>query len=199
MRRIACLGAVLLLVGGVAWLAQMHLTAIAADEKPVEHGYMGSKACKACHSKPAKGEQYVKWEASPHAHAYKTLLTDESKAICKKMGIEGAPEEAAQCLKCHVMAYGVKPELLGKKYDKTEGVGCESCHGAAKDWKVPHMKDIEAAMQKGMVKPDSGLCVTCHNEESPTYKPFDYEKKLAPIAHPNPQKAAEAEAAEGTE
>ncbi|MCK4304959.1 MAG: cytochrome c family protein [Candidatus Eisenbacteria sp.] len=161
-----------------------------AEEKAVEHGYLGATACKICHKKETKGAQYTKWLASPHAHAYQTLLTDESKKICKKLGIKEAPEAAGKCLKCHVTAYGVKAELLGKKYDKTEGVSCESCHGPAADWKKPHMKDPETAAKLGMIKPDDEkMCMGCHNEESPTYKPFKYKEKLAAIAHPNPMKA----------
>jgi hypothetical protein len=35
------------------------------------------------------------------------------------------------------------------------------------------------------------MCQQCHNEESPTYKPFDMAKKLPLIAHPNPNKKAD--------
>ncbi len=38
----------------------------------------------------------------------------------------------------------------------------------------------EAAIEK--------QCITCHNEESPTYKEFDFKKMWAKIAHPVPSK-----------
>jgi len=181
MRKFFWLGAALMLVACVAWMVQ-------ADEaKQEEHAYIGSSSCKACHNQEAKGQQFTLWENSPHAHAYETLLNEESQKIAAEMGLEQPAAEAPECLKCHVTAWDAKPELLGKKYDQTEGVGCESCHGPAKDWKISHMRDVEKAMTQGMIHPDAELCKTCHNEESPTYKPFSWEKKWPPIAHPNPQ------------
>jgi hypothetical protein len=186
MRKIAWFGTTLLLIVCVAWW-------VGADEteQAQEHGFIGAKSCMACHKNPAKGAQYTKWLESPHAHAYQSLLTDESKQICAEKGITAAPEEAPECLKCHVTAWDAKAELLGKKYDKTEGVSCESCHGPAADWKTPHMKDVEAALTLGMIVPDEALCKTCHNPESPTYREFVYAEKLAAVAHPNPKKAQE--------
>ena len=187
MKRIGWLGVTLLAIGAAAFLAGGQMTAMA--EEKAEHGYVGSQSCKMCHKKEEKGAQWQKWEASPHAHDYQTLLTDESKKICAEMGIKEAPEKADQCLKCHVTAHGVKPELLGKKYVVEEGVGCESCHGPAADWKLKHMKDPATAKTLGLQVPsDAKMCMACHNEESPTYKPFKYEEKLAKIAHPNPSK-----------
>jgi hypothetical protein len=187
MKKIGWLGFTLLAIGAAAYLAGAHMTAM-ADEK-AEHGYIGSQSCKMCHKKEEKGNQWQKWLDSPHAHAYKTLLTEESKKICTDMGIKEAPEKADQCLKCHVTAHGVKPELLGQTDAIEDGVGCESCHGPAADWKLKHMKDAAAAMELGMQNPgDAKMCMSCHNEESPTYKPFKYEEKLAVIAHPNPSK-----------
>ena len=36
-----------------------------------------------------------------------------------------------------------------------------------------------------MVK-TADACTRCHNEESPTFKDFDFEKRWAEIAHPVP-------------
>ncbi|MCK4413024.1 MAG: cytochrome c family protein [Candidatus Eisenbacteria sp.] len=192
MRKIAWLGAALLLVVALVWVVQANgEEAKKAEEQ--EHGFIGALSCKACHKSEAKGDQYGKWLASPHAHAYQSLLTDESKKIAKELGIEVAPEEAAQCLKCHVTAWDAKAELFGKKYDKIEGVSCESCHGPAADWKIAHMKDVEKAMTLGMIAPAEELCLSCHNDESPTFKEFKFEEAMAVVAHPNPKKAGEGE------
>ena len=70
-----------------------------------------------------------------------------------------------------------------------EGVSCETCHGPGSMYKgASVMKNRELAMTKGMIIPDEALCKTCHNEESPTYKGFNYTEMLAKIAHPNPAK-----------
>ena len=39
------------------------------------------------------------------------------------------------------------------------------------------------------VEQSEKVCVTCHNEKSPTYKAFDYAARLAEVAHPNPSKS----------
>jgi hypothetical protein len=192
MKRFAWLALVPLALVVTIWLGGQ-VTAMAQDKPAAkaEHGYLGVQDCKMCHSAEAKGAQYTKWEASPHAQAYKTLLTEPAKKICADKGIKEAPEKAAQCLKCHVTAYGAKAALLGPKYTVEAGVGCESCHGPAADWKALHSKDIAAATAAGLVvKADEKVCLTCHNEESPTFKPFKYEERLAKIAHPIPKKAA---------
>ena len=191
MKRFAWLAVVPLALIVAIWMSGQ-VTAMAQEKAaPKAYGYVGVAECKACHSAEAKGAQFTKWEASKHAHAYKSLLTEQSKQICAAKGIKEAPEKATQCLKCHVAGHGAKAELLGAKYTIEEGLGCESCHGAAADWKKLHMKDIPGATAAGMMKPaDEKMCKTCHNEESPTYKPFKYAEALAVIAHPNPKKAA---------
>ena len=77
--------------------------------------------------------------------------------------------------------------VAGIKMD--EGVSCESCHGPGSMYKgASVMKNREMAMKKGLILPTEEVCKTCHNEESPTYKPFNYEEKAAMIAHPDPTK-----------
>ena len=187
MRRIGWLGFAVMAVGALVWLAGDHTSAV-AEEEEAEFGYIGASSCKMCHKSEKKGAQFQKWEESAHAKAYETLLTEESKKIAKEMGYETPPEETDFCLKCHVTGHGVKAELLGKKYDKAEGVSCESCHGPASEYKMVHLKDVEKAMTLGLRDPaDPEMCKTCHNEESPTYKPFKYEEMLPVIAHPMPE------------
>lgn len=158
-----------------------------AEEGKAEHEYIGVKMCSMCHKKEADGDQAGKWEASSHSKAYETLGTEEAKAVAAKAGLEGNPQELDECLKCHVTAHGVKAELKGKRFSMENGVGCESCHGAGGDYKSKKiMEDPEAARANGLLDPDAELCQTCHNEESPTFKGFDYEKYYAQIAHPIP-------------
>jgi hypothetical protein len=159
-----------------------------APEKAVEHQFVGVDGCKICHKSEAKGDQYGKWLASPHAKAFEVLASDEAKAVAKKAGLEGNPQESDACLGCHVTAHGVKAELLGEKYKAEDGVGCESCHGAGGDYKTMKvMKDKDAAIAAGLVLPTEETCKTCHNEKSPTYKEFVFKTAVAKIAHPYPK------------
>ena len=152
-----------------------------------DHGYVGVSTCKMCHKKDATGNQYGKWLEGRHAKAYEVLASDEAKEAAVKAGIEGNPQEAAECLSCHVTAAGVKAELLGKKYTVEDGVGCESCHGAGADYKKKSiMEDQAASIAAGMIVPTEETCTACHNEKSPTFAGFDFEEYSAKIAHPIP-------------
>jgi hypothetical protein len=186
MRRIAWLGAAVALLVTVGWMVQAQQ---AAAPKTEAAAYVGALSCKACHSNPAKGEQYKKWEASAHASAFKVLSTDAAKAVAAKAGVKEAPDASPQCLKCHVAGYGLKAEQYGPKYDKTEGVTCEVCHGPASVYKTAHMKGIDEGMKAGMLKPDEKTCLNCHNDKSPTFKgPFKFAEMYAKIAHNFPPK-----------
>lgn len=162
----------------------------AQDKKQFE--YTGVKACKPCHFIKKSGAQYKVWEKSPHAQAYETLATPQAKEIAKKKGIED-PQKADACVKCHVTAFGVPDKLKGKRLTLEEGVSCEACHGPGSEYKgrkvmVDLYEGKLKAEEYGLIKPvTEKVCVTCHNEESPTFKGFDYEEMTAKIAHPVPK------------
>jgi len=147
--------------------------------------YIGAAKCKMCHNKAPKGEQYNIWMEGPHANAMKTLSTDAAKEIATAKGIADPTTDAA-CIKCHSTMGHIDAKLAaGLKAE--EGVSCESCHGPGSMYKGSSvMKKQDLAMQKGLILPTEEVCKTCHNEESPTYKPFVYDEYVAKIAHPNP-------------
>ena len=69
-----------------------------------------------------------------------------------------------------------------------EGVSCEACHGAGGDyWKKNIMEDRDASIANGMVADPGANCVSCHNEQSPTYKPFNFEEYWPKIQHGLPE------------
>jgi len=164
------------------------LVVVLSAPAAAENTYVGVDSCKMCHKKEDKGDQYGKWQATKHANAYATLASDAAKEIASGKGIANA-QEAPECLKCHVTAAGVDASMLDKKYKVEDGVGCESCHGAGSEYKnMKIMKDLEAAKAAGLLIPDEDTCKKCHNEESPTFKEFDFAARSAEIAHPNPSK-----------
>ena len=165
-----------------------------AQEK--QRNFLGVAVCKACHTgklaeKDMTTPSYNVWKDKPHAKAYEELASEESKALAKEMGIEDA-QKADECLKCHVTAFGVDAQYLGKKYTVEDGVGCESCHGAGGGYSNIKVKKAiaagktEAASVGLIVKPGEETCLPCHNEESPTYKEFIFEEALKQIKHPIP-------------
>jgi len=165
--------------------------------------YVGSKKCKICHSKEEVGSQYSIWENGPHARSMESLKTDAAKAIAKKMGLKVAPDQAPECLSCHVTGWGTESgyqitvDPLDKKAVKVNedlaSVGCESCHGAGSLYKS---KKTKAAIADGTITRESvnlltiseKSCTVCHNKKSPTYKPFDYAVRIKEVAHPAPGK-----------
>ena len=149
--------------------------------------YIGASKCKMCHNKPPKGEQHNKWMEGPHAGAMKTLSSEQSMEIAKAKGIAD-PTTDAGCIKCHSTVGHIDAKLVATiKID--EGVSCESCHGPGSMYKgASVMKNRELSMQKGLILPTEEVCKTCHNEESPTYKSFNFEEKVALMAHPDPSK-----------
>ncbi|MEJ2720215.1 MAG: cytochrome c family protein [bacterium] len=191
MRR-SWIGGLVVLIAVAAVICSLAGPAFSEEkQQEKQHMYVGSTKCKVCHNTEAQGQQYPIWEKSAHAKAYEVLAGDAAKAAAKERGIED-PQAAPECLKCHVTAYGVDKSLLGDKYSMTEGVGCESCHGPGGDYaKMSVMKAVMSGetdpASVGLVIPTEKVCVGCHNEESPTFKGFDYEKMVAKIAHPIPE------------
>ena len=154
----------------------------AAEAQPK---FIGVARCKICHMSKKKGNQYGVWKNSKHAQAYQVLTTEEAEKAAKKA--DKPPAENPACLKCHVTGWDAPDDLKGSKWDKTEGVTCEACHGAGGDYSpMKVMKDKELALQKGLVIPKKEHCQKCHNKESPTYKPFDFDTFWKKIAHDNP-------------
>ncbi len=171
--------------------------------------YVGTDGCKICHKSAAKGDQYGKWLAGSHIGAFETLKSEESAKIAAEKGISGPAYEAPECLVCHTTGYGTggyevkdadfwtqvddkgKPTKDVKRMEGLQSVSCEACHGAGSEYKsMKVMKAITAGTTDGatvgLVVPGEAVCVTCHNEKSPTFRHFDYAEQVKKVAHPYP-------------
>ena len=154
------------------------------------HEIVGSPKCKICH-KAKTGDQWKIWTESKHAQAFETLASEEAKKLAAEQGL-GDPQQEEACLKCHVTQAFLGPEAVvsaKSKYVPGEGVGCEACHGPGSTYKSKKiMTDPEAAKEAGLLMEQSAeACARCHNDSSPTFKGFDFEKRWAEIAHPVPE------------
>jgi hypothetical protein len=146
--------------------------------------YIGNTKCRQCHNSTKKGKLHDLWAGTKHATAYATLASDESKEIAEQKGITDAQGDEG-CLKCHVSGYG---EPVGDEYSVEEGVGCEACHGPGERyWPLKVMKEEKLAEVNGLVKPDEKVCAKCHNDESPTYKEFEFKEAYKLIEHHTPK------------
>lgn len=165
----------------IAFALLFSVTAVSAQN----YKYIGASKCKMCHNKPATGKQFEKWSNAPHAGAYATLNSEESWAYAKEHGIAD-PTKEASCLECH-STYHAADAKLRATITETEGVSCETCHGAGSAYKAASvMRDKEYAMERGLIEPTEAVCKTCHNEKSPHYKGFNFAEAMKVIAHPNP-------------
>lgn len=171
-----------ILITSIALIIALSAVAIAADPMII-----GVPKCTMCH-KAKTGDQAAIWEGSKHAGAFETLKSEASIAIAKEKGL-GNPWEEAACLKCHTTQHFLGSAIDEKgKYDLAEGVGCEACHGAGSEYKSKKvMEDREAALAAGMSLDGEATCLKCHNEESPTFKGFDFAARWDEIKHPVPE------------
>lgn len=162
---------------------------LAQEQKPAI--YEGAASCKKCHLTQKSGAAYKIWQGTKHAQAYQTLASPAALEIGKKLGI-AEPQKSEKCLQCHVTAFGVDANRLGAKFSIEEGVGCEACHGPGSEYDAKTVMEgitngsVKAA-SVGLIKPTEKDCVKCHNEKSPSYKPFNFEKMAKEIAHPRPK------------
>lgn len=157
--------------------------------------YVGASKCKSCHNTESAGHIYDKWEKAKHAKAFEVLKSPEALAVAKERGLED-PTKAAECMRCHDTAYEEPEKRKHRRFKNELGVQCETCHGPGSD----HITARLAAAKAGetledainvlpdgeMILPDKLLCQSCHNEQSPSYKEFDFGERLKEIRHMHP-------------
>ena len=155
-----------------------------ADDGPK---FVGNKRCIGCHK-----TEYQAWKEDYHARALDDLKPGIKTEAKIKADLDPNKDYTtdASCLECHATGYG-KPAMQNADLDN---VGCESCHGPGSHYrnvrimnKKLYATDREAqhklAVEAGLLVPDEALCNTCHNERSPTWKGFDYEKMVKEVNH----------------
>lgn len=153
-----------------AFLAVLACSAGAADKQ------LGVASCagSACHGAArmtgtnVRQDEYLIWQRKdPHARAYSTLRTERSRRIAANLGLADATT-APMCLTCH--ADPLPADQRGGRFQISDGVGCETCHGAAERWFSPHTRGYPGHKQRladGMyptwdLAARAELCVSCH-------------------------------------
>ena len=158
-------------------------TTLLGDQEEELPRFVGANDCGKCHGSKATGEQLQAWRTSPHAKAYETLGGEKARQVAAKYGIT-EPQNARQCLRCHTTAAGEAKSRLGEHFDPTDGVQCESCHGAGERYaKIEHMIESSKAREMGLIDPGPKVCQQCHNDSSPTFAGFDFQAAVQRIRH----------------
>ncbi|MFK7996826.1 MAG: multiheme c-type cytochrome [Granulosicoccus sp.] len=163
---------VLLVCGLVATpFSQTHALDVFADT------HLGAATCATsqCHGKSSPQadrnvslNEYTTWiDGDRHSIAYQTLQSEESKRIAANLGISRA-ESAGICLDCH--ADNAPADKRGPKFQVSDGVGCEACHGGSGRWIETHT-DPDATharnLAMGMIATEKAdvraeVCLSCH-------------------------------------
>ena len=170
----------------LAILLIVQLTAIQSQAQPLPyqspHETLGTVTCASslCHGtiKLWKGSnvlqnEYLTWSRTDkHARAYNVLLNERSKRIATNLGLKQPAHEAKICLDCH--AHVVPQERRGERFNVTDGVTCEGCHGPAEKWVKTHVAPGDSATAQHAANIDDGmyptsdavarakLCMSCH-------------------------------------
>lgn len=178
-------------------LALLPFLSPSEPETPPPSGgrYIGAAACKNCHNGADKGNCFDHWAQTKHAKAYENLAGDKAKEAGKKLGID-EPQKSEKCLKCHVTAYGLDKKEIKATFKMELGVQCETCHGPGEDHQKKRFAESQktgatpAPMTPEEIKVDRSVetCKKCHNEESPTYKPFCMKERMKEVEHLDPRK-----------
>ena len=122
------------------------------------HDYVGAERCRSCHE-----QAYTTWSTSPHARALDVLPEKD--------------RSDPRCLTCHTMVVDDRSAGL-------TGIQCESCHGLGRWYSVEYvMRDEDLRLQVGFTPPSEKACLRCHNENSPSLRPFTYAEQLEAIRH----------------
>jgi hypothetical protein len=163
--------------GAVLVFATAETSAVGVVERIAAHAHQGVASCASsvCHgaaespgSSRVRQDEVAIWQdRDPHARAYRTLLSEASRRIAANLGLRAA-HEAPECLVCHTDF--VPPEKRGERFQISEGVGCEACHGGAERWLsshaqagVPHAENIALGMYPTSdPQARAALCLSCH-------------------------------------
>lgn len=121
-------------------------------------------------------DELMRWQepssaTGSHSRAYAILTNPRSQRIANELGI-GNPASATMCLGCH--SDYVPAARRGPRFQLSDGVSCESCHGGAgggdSGWLASHYavgNTHSANVSRGLYPLDNArarasLCLNCH-------------------------------------
>jgi hypothetical protein len=149
-----------------------------AVDRIAAHKHLGVASCASsvCHGATqafresnVMQNEFALWqEFDPHAtKAWQALTGAEGQAIARKLGL-GDATTAKVCLDCH--ADNVPAEQRGEKFQISDGVGCEACHGGSELWISSHAEKSATHadnLAKGLYPTEdpvarAELCLSCH-------------------------------------
>ena len=161
----------------VALVVVAMLTALAAGAA-IAGRFEGVASCagSTCHGRAEGNGAVVRqdelrlWQepssrAGAHSRTYAGLVSPRGQRIAAALGL-GSAGSAAACLGCHATPAGSR----GERFQISDGVGCEGCHGAASGWIASHYAvgaSHAGNVAGGMIPLDNpqvraSVCLDCH-------------------------------------
>ena len=158
---------------GVVWPTRASATQPASTGV---HEGVASCAGSTCHGRQApngavvRQNELVSWQdptgpGGSHSRAWRTLTYPRAQAIARRLGL-GPAQAAPACLGCHAEPAGPR----GARFQVSDGVGCESCHGPSGGWIASHYT-VGAShadnVARGMTPLEdpvvrANVCLDCH-------------------------------------
>ena len=154
--------------------AAIFLAASAAHGADLPPKFLGANSCanSSCHGGGGQNQnQFLVWSLKDF-HSQRpaaTLTTARAKQIADALQIKDATADA-RCTTCHAPLHEVPENRRGEDFKASEGVSCESCHGAAENWLRSHTRtDYTRADRTAVGMRDlqnlyvrANTCVACH-------------------------------------
>src|SRR5688500_4404087 len=140
--------------------------------------YMGVASCggTTCHGRSegdgpvVRQDEIMLWQdpstaAGAHSRAYAVLRDPRSQVIAQRLGI-GEASQAPMCLGCHATPPGPR----GARFQQSDGIGCESCHGPSSGWLSSHYAvggTHANNVSRGLIplenpRARAAICLDCH-------------------------------------
>ena len=179
LNELKVIGALALAAAGIVFAVEP----VRVDAAPISatrgiHEGVASCAGSTCHGRQeatgatVRQNELLTWqdESSPsgaHVRAYRVLLEPRSQRISQRLGM-GPAQSAPVCLSCHADA--PPGSQRGPRFEISEGVGCEACHGGSSGWLASHTAEgvsHKANVAAGMIPLDepkarAANCLDCH-------------------------------------
>jgi hypothetical protein len=147
-----------------------------AADAPGTHEGVATCGGSTCHGrlaptgKEVRQNELITWQdttsaAGTHSQAWQVLNRSRAQGIAQRLGL-GPAGNAKECLGCHAEPAAAR----GSKFQISDGVGCEACHGGSGGWLVSHyavnathadnVKNGMTAMEDPRTR--AGVCLDCH-------------------------------------
>lgn len=136
-------------------LAVALITLIAGNLMAAEAPFEGRKKCSSCHKAQAKS-----WNSTAHASAMKSLEPNVKKEAKIKAKLDPAKDytQDKDCVGCHVDGFNKKGGYnIDAPNKMLAAVGCESCHGAGRQYRGDHRKAGQTFEKSGKTTPRKTL------------------------------------------